>query len=195
MVKKFILLSVFTVLLTSCANTAQTQLPPATTAPSNIAAEKETAAPPTLIPEKEPEYVPVAPFDVTSSASMTKVKSYSGSILSEEGDELTLYTSAFKENGKFVWDDSADWLLELKSSDGSYYVLYSGMVSNGNVYFDVVSFDEKNYILVREISTAADYTKVFCVKDGEICETTELDLNTLSQKDTNLLYSSVPFYR
>lgn len=133
--------------------------------------------------------------DSTSAEGMNEVKNYSGFISSEDNeDEITLYTDADKEDGRFMWDDGREFLLEIKNADNEYYTLFDGRVSLGYIYFDVADIDGKMYILVKNISTASLDTDVFTVENGVWYETNELDLNDLKNSDINLLYSSAPGY-
>ncbi len=133
--------------------------------------------------------------DSTSAEGMNEVKNYSGFISSEDNeDEIILYTDADKENGRFMWDDGREFLLEIKNADNEYYTLFDGRVSMGYIYFDVADIDGKMYILVKNISTASLDTDVFTVKDGVWYETNELDLNDLKNSDINVFYSSAPGY-
>ena len=132
----------------------------------------------------------------TDTNSMTKVARIEYPILSKESnDKLTLYTSAAVENDIFMWDDSAHWVIELENSEGLNYTIYNTHISNGSLYFDLMEINNNIYILVRNISTAANYTKVFMVNEGKICETTSLDLNNMSSQNINLIYTSIPIYK
>jgi hypothetical protein len=142
----------------------------------------------------EPELTLIPFSGESKSEGMTEVKSVPCDLFGGN-DKITLYTSASKEEGEFVWDDGVEFLLEVKNYDGDIYTLFDGRVSLGGVYFDVVMFDENTYVIVRNISTASDYSEVFTVKDGELYKTDEIDLNNTKEYDTNLIYTSVPEYR
>lgn len=186
--KKQIILLSFIFLLCGCNAPIKINTP--TKAP------QITEAPPTEEPVSDGViYDRVEINEESQAGSMTKVASFDAWILSEDTpDEITLYTSAEKHKGKFEWDDSAEWLLEIHGSDEKYYTLFHERVSLGSIYFDVAEFDEKPYILLRNISTANNYTKVFCIKDDAYCLTNELNLNDLSEHNVNLLYTSTPTY-
>jgi len=187
MKKIIILLTSFT-LLSGCTNPLTVKNEP-TTSPV------ETSAPTDAPTEAPVQYIPVDVSSESNADGMTKVASFDMWCLSEDdSDTITLYTSAKKYNGEFEWDDSSEWLLEISGADGNYYTLFDNRVSLGSIYFDVAEFDEKTYILLRNISTASSNTEVYCVNDGEYCKTNELDLNDLSEYNVNLLYTSTPSY-
>lgn len=183
--KKLIILSVAAALLCSC--TAQRPVE-VTELPTQL---EQTAA-----PTPENTYTEAASSNSSRSGEMTKLKETDAFLLSDdEADTLSLYTSVQKDDdGKTDFDDSNEFLLELCSGK-KYYTLFDGRISNGQVYFDIVEYDEKPYILTKVVSTAGDYTEVFCIKDNSVFKTDELDLNDLKDKNTNLIYTSTPEYR
>lgn len=179
------------VVLSSCTQeNASIVTPMPAVYPSPVASEQ--APEPT-----EFKYIEAPITRESASEGMTKLKQTDCFFLSEnDADTLTLYTSSQRdESGALMADDSADYLLELSTPDGDIYTLFDASVSNGAVYFDVVEYDEVPYIIVRNISSAGDYSEVFCVRDKSVFKTNSLDLNTLKEKYTNLIYSSVPSYR
>lgn len=182
MKKIFILLIVL--LLTACGNTS-------VSAPSPTpSASVETPQP------QEPEKVEIPPVTELFSEGLTPVSTVDCSLISDETFEtVALYTSAPKENGRFVWDDHARWVLEITSDTGNIYTLYDTEVSNGSIYFDIIEIDSQKFILLRNISTAANYTKAFTFEDGKLYETDEPDLNELKNTTVNLIFTSVPKYR
>ncbi|MBP3361876.1 MAG: membrane lipoprotein lipid attachment site-containing protein [Clostridia bacterium] len=189
--KKILTLITAVLILSSC--TAQ---PPEKTPATTSQAPVSTTAPAKTEAAKKVSFTPVESGTESKADTMTEAASVDTELLSEEDmDTITLYTSAKKENGKFVRDDSEEWLLEIEGADGKYYTLFDERVSNGNIYFDVAEVGEKKYILLHNISTAADYIKVFCVNDKAVCETNELDLNSMQTEAINLIYTSIPNYR
>ena len=179
--KKLFLLLVFVIMLTACSNNAVETTVTCTPSPTeSITVEKDE----------------VMPQNIFVADGLNLVKSTDCSLLTDSSmDTVNLYTSSSKENGKFLWDDHARWILEVFAETGEHYILYDLEVSNGSIYFDVLEIDEKPYIFLRNISTASDYTKVFSFEDGKAFETNEIDLNDLTDKVINLIYTSVPNYR
>lgn len=189
--KKIFILTAAVLMITSCTSQmperAQVTQPPVSAG---------TAAPVQTEISEKTSFTPVPSGPESKAEALTEVDSVDTELLSEDDlDEITLYTSAKKENGKFVWDDSQEWMLEIKGTDGKYYTLFDERVSTGNIYFDVAEVDGKKYILLHNVSTAADYIKVFCVNDNDVCATNELDLNSMQTEAVNLIYTSIPFYR
>ncbi len=181
--KKILILVIISLFLCSCQNTSM--LSTATPVPEPL----QTDA---VIPEKEE----IAPQSVFVADKLNLVKTVDCSLFSNSSiDTVNLYTSSGKENGKFLWDDHARWLLEVYAESGEHYILYDLEVSNGSIYFDVLEIDEKPYIFLRNISTASNYTKVFSFEDGKVFKTTEIDLNDMTDKVINLIFTSVPNYR
>ena len=189
--KKLLLIVVSILVLSSCS-------------PRNNIAERQTTVPmeyeasetPTPTPD-EFKYIEVAVTENTASEGMTKICDSDCFFLSkDDADNVALYTSAQRgEDGRLQYDDSAEYLLEVTSSTGKVYTLFDNRISNGSVYFDIVEFSQKPYIIVRNISTAGDYTEIFCAAEKSIFKTNELNLNTLKEQETNLIYTSVPLYR
>lgn len=156
---------------------------------------------PTLAPTEVPQIQNTKKIEIPAvtelvSDGLTQVSSVDCSLISKDTFEtVTLYTSAQKENGRFVWDDHARWVLEITSDTGNIFTLYDTEVSNGSIYFDIVEIDSKKFVLLRNISTAADYTKAFTFEDGKLYETEEPDMNEMKNADVNLIFTSVPKYR
>lgn len=179
--KKLILLIGIVIMLSACSNEVVPTI--ATTTPSPT--ENITTAKTEITPQ------PVFVAD-----GLNLVKTVDCSLLSSSSmDTVNLYTTSSKENGKFLWDDHARWILEVFAETGEHFILYDLEVSNGSIYFDVLEIDEKPYIFLRNISTASDYTKVFSFENGKVYETDEIDLNNLTDEVINLIYTSVPNYR
>lgn len=145
---------------------------------------------------QSPNLVEVKPLAAPTSNDLTLVATVDAALKTDEAmDTVSLYTSAKKSGGKFQWDDHAKWVMELVTEQGEIYELYNTTVSNGSIYFDVVEIEGKKYILLKNISTAADYTRVFTFKDQKLYETDELNLNEMKDKVINLIYTSIPKYR
>ncbi len=180
--KKLFILTLI-LLITACGN-----VPAPTPSPSTTEAPTET---PQIVEKTE---IPAVTELV--SDGLTPVSSVDCSLISDQTFEtVTLYTSATKENGRFVWDDHARWVLEITSDTGDIFTLYDTEVSNGSIYFDIVEVDLKKFILLRNISTAANYTKAFTFENGKLYETKEPDMNEMKNTDVNLIFTSVPKYR
>ena len=180
---KIIILAFISLFLTSCQGTSALSTPspaPEPTETESISYTKEQINPEAVFVADKLSLVKTVDCSLLSSSSM---------------DTVNLYTSSEKENGKFLWDDHARWLLEVYAETGEHYILYDLEVSNGSIYFDVLEIDEKPYIFIRNISTASDYTKVFSFEDGKVFETKEINLNEMTDKVINLIYTSVPNYR
>lgn len=194
--KKIVLLITALLILTGCGNklsNSGTQTTPASTEQTT----NTTTAPATeQTPEKSSVVRKELPVQSTSKAQgMTEVNYYDGRLLTNTSMEtVTLYTSAQKQNGKFQWDDSATWVLELTSDTDAIYTLYEGRVSLGNIYFDIAEIGENKYILLRELSTGTMNTTAFLIKDGKLYETNEIDFNNLDNVYINLIHTSTPSY-
>ncbi len=104
---------------------------------------------------------------------------------------LTLYTSAQKEGGEFVWDDSQKWVVEMSDGNGGYYTLYDQLVSNGSVYYDIVQKDNGDKIInVYTMSGAGTTIKQYTRTDTGYTEKTVYNSGVV-----NRLLSTVPTYR
>lgn len=184
--KKIFILLTAAVMLTACGNSSQIS-PSATPQPPQIT---QTPEPEAIVKTEVP------PVAAASTEGLTAVSSVDCSLISDDTFEtVTLYTSAEKENGRFVWDDHARWVLEITSDTGSAFTLYDTEVSNGSIYFDIVEVSNKTFVLLRNISTAANYTKAFTFEDSKLYETNELDLNEMKNIPINLIFTSTPNYR
>lgn len=182
MKKIFILILIL--LLAACGNTPMPTPTPTPTVPA------ETPQP------EGPEKTEIPSVTELISDGLTLVSSVDCSLISDKTFEtVSLYTSAAKENGRFVWDDHARWVLEITSDTGNIYTLYDTEVSNGSIYFDIIEVESQKFILLRNISTAANYTKAFTFEDGKLYETNEPDLNELKNTTVNLIFTSIPKYR
>ena len=179
--KKICLLFLLSFMLTACSNSVVETTATTTSTPTE-----------TTVTQK----IYITPQNVFVTEGLNLVKTVDCSLLTSSSmDTVNLYTSSAKENGKFLWDDHARWILEVFAETGEHYILYDLEVSNGSIYFDILEIDEKPYIFLRNISTASDYTKIFAFEDGKIYETDEINLNDLTDKVINLIYTSVPNYR
>ncbi len=173
--KKIIITLITLFLITSCAFPQENTPTPASTNVTNTE---------------------ISPSTTSEADNLTVVASTDCSIISDETmDTVSLYTSASKENGRFHWDDQAYWLLEISSDNGNFYKLYDADISNGSINFDIVVIDNVSYILVKNISTASNYTKTYKIENSAVYETNELDLNNMQDKSINLIYTSIPNYR
>lgn len=104
---------------------------------------------------------------------------------------LTLYTSAQKEGGEFIWDDSQKWVVEISDGNGGYYTLYDQLVSNGNVYYEIVQKENGDKIInVYTMSGAGTTIKQYTRTDTGYTEKTVYNSGVV-----NRLFSTVPIYR
>ncbi|MGN0107383.1 MAG: hypothetical protein ACI4A5_06790 [Hominilimicola sp.] len=104
---------------------------------------------------------------------------------------LTLYTSAQKEGGEFIWDDSQKWVVEMSDGNGGYYTLYDQLVSNGSVYYDIVQKENGDKIInVYTMSGAGTTIKQYTRSDTGYTEKTVYNSGVV-----NRLFSTVPEYR
>ncbi len=108
-----------------------------------------------------------------------------------DNEVLTLYTSAQKDGDEFIWDDSQKWVVEISDGNGGYYTLYDQLVSNGNVYYDVVEKDNGDkiinvYTMAGSGTTIMRYTRT----DNGFAE--KMAYNSGAE---NKLFSTIPAYR
>lgn len=104
---------------------------------------------------------------------------------------LTLYTSAQKEGGEFIWDDSQKWVVEMSDGNGGYYTLYDQLVSNGSVYYEIVQKENGDKIInVYTMSGAGTTIKQYTRTDTGYTEKTVYNSGVV-----NRLFSTVPKYR
>ena len=186
--KKIALLLTTLMLISACGRNSQNS--PTQSPEPTPAAETDLTS--------ELEYSPdqIFPSTQSSANNLTQVSSVDYPMFSEDSMEtITLYTSAQKSNGRFHWDDHAQWVLEISSDSGDYYTLYDTDISNGSLYFDLIGVDDSLYVLVKNVSTAANYTRIFKIADGKVFETNDLDLNNMNNININMIYTSIPQYR
>lgn len=107
------------------------------------------------------------------------------------GDTITLYTSAEKDDKGFLWDDSQKWVLEIADKDGGYYTLYDQLVSNGMVYYDVSNRDNGD-VIITVYTLAGAGTNVI-----QYTETSDgyTEKSVYNSGAVNKLFSSIPDYR
>lgn len=166
------------------------------TACGNNVVETTATTTPTPTEVTEIKKTEIIPQNIFVAEGLNLVKTVDCSLMNSSSmDTVNLYTSSTKENGKFLWDDHSRWILEVFAETGEHYILYDLEVSNGSIYFDILEIDEKPYLFLRNISTASDYTKIFTFEENKIYETDEINLNDLTDKVINLIYTSVPNYR
>lgn len=105
--------------------------------------------------------------------------------------EVALYTSAQKEGGELMWDDSQHWLLEYSDGSGGYYPLVSKYISHGSVYYDVFE-DENGEWLINAYTMSGAGTAVTQYSLGENVfeEKTIYDSGSV-----NKITSTIPSYR
>lgn len=104
--------------------------------------------------------------------------------------EVALYTSAQKEGGELMWDDSQHWLLEY--SDGSgYYPLVSKYISHGSVYYDVFEDENGEWLInAYTMSGAGTVITQYSLGENGFEEKTIYDSGSV-----NKITSTIPSYR
>lgn len=172
------------------------------------ALEKETLPVKTKKPEQTPKALtdeeetaePVEAKSETSAAEgWETVREYTADMDADGADDvISLYTSAMREDGEFMWDDSHSWLLEIKTGDGKYYPLYKTDNSHGSVYFSVgEEYGDKVVPLVYmyRASGAGTALEKFTFENGGYIKRTLYDSDSDSGQGINIRYSSMEQYR
>lgn len=105
--------------------------------------------------------------------------------------EVALYTSAQKEGGELMWDDSQHWLLEYSDGSGGYYQLVSKYISHGSVYYDVFEAENGEWLINAYTMTGAGTTITqYSLGESGFEEKTVYDSGSV-----NKITSTIPSYR
>lgn len=161
------------------------------------AAESGTTAKPAEEPPVHNEKIPMSEEEtrvITKSDKSAVDDSWSvveNTSNTTDNGALTLYTSAQQEGGEFIWDDSQKWVVEMSDGNGGYYTLYDQLVSNGNVYYEIVQKENGDKIInVYTMSGAGTTIKQYTRTDTGYTEKTVYNSGVV-----NRLFSTVPTYR
>lgn len=112
-------------------------------------------------------------------------------------DVISLYTSAMREEGEFMWDDTHSWCLEVKTDDG-YYPLYLTDASRSIIYFSVgeqYGQTQKPVVYLYDTSGAGLALTQFTFEGDGFVRRPLYDSQEAVKDGINLMYSSVPEYR
>lgn len=104
---------------------------------------------------------------------------------------ITLYTSAQKEDGEILWDDSQKWLVEVSDGNGGYYTLYDQYVTNGSVYYDISEKESgEKLINVYTMTSAGTTIMQYTYSDEKFTEKTVYNSGSV-----NRMFATFPSYR
>lgn len=114
-------------------------------------------------------------------------------------DTVTLYSNAeANDDGKIMWDDFHQWLLEVSLSSGGFYTLFDSPVSTGQLYFEVSEIynDEVSPAVTVFLTTGSSLDITQFIFDGQsFLETKLYSTEDVSKSGINRIYSSIPLYK
>lgn len=114
----------------------------------------------------------------------------------EEEEKIALHTSAQKEDGYFMWDDSHDWILRVEDGD-NIYELYNEHI-HGKIYMSVYDYyndGNANKVISLNISeSASNEIREYTNSDGNFYENIVYTTNTKANEGISELYSTIPDY-
>lgn len=111
-------------------------------------------------------------------------------------DTITLSTSAIREEGELMLDDSQEWLLSVDTANGI-YPLYRGH-THGTPYMEFSEFyvgDEAIPVITLYVfSSAGTQVQQYHWRDGAFYETTIYTSDDEADGGINRIYSTIPAY-
>lgn len=112
-------------------------------------------------------------------------------------DIISLVTSAQQEDGVWLFDDSQEWGLVVRTEGGN-YVLYDDH-AHGMLYMDVSEFYEGDetvpVISLYIFSGAGTEIRQFRYRDGAFYQSTAYTTTAEADGGINRIYSTVPVYQ
>lgn len=171
-----------------------------TSAQETIAAATPKTPRKSALTAEEQEAKPVRQTSQTSVPDGWEIVREYTADLNGDGQEdvISLYTSAIKEDGEFLWDDSHGWLLEIKTAEDQYYPLYQTANGRSTVYFSVgEEYGEETtpLVYVYRTSGAGVIFEKYTFQNGNYIRRTVYDSEKDSENGINLFYSSMEGYR
>ena len=143
-------------------------------------------------PSKEVTYVTRSEVSAIADGKWTTVSEYETDLTGDgQADKLTIYTSAESIDGEILWDDGQNWVAEIEDAQGGYYTLVSRYVSNGCVYAEVSENADRD----RTVTIVATNGAGLSLKRYEYSPSGFMESRIVEDAASNVLYSSVPFYR
>ena len=155
--------------------------------------EPPATPPEALAADPQEEITYVTRSDVSAADGLwTTVSEYETDLTGDgQPDKLTIYTSAEFMDGEILWDDGQSWVAEVSDAQGGYYTLMSSYVSNGCVYAEVSEDAERDKTVTLIVTNGAGLS----LKRYEYSSSGFMEKKVMEDAGTNVLYSSVPFYR
>ena len=189
--KKISMLVVLAVALAmaGCTNGNQTQ-----TAPSASPAASPVVTQAQEKPEKKIEKI----SGDTIPAEWTTLGVAEHDVISDGNtDIISLRTSAQREDGELLLDDSQEWALTVQTLDGI-YPLYREH-THGTLYMDVSEFymgiEAVPVITLYILTGAGTEIRQYRYRDGEFYETTVYSTQNEADGGINRIYTSIPAYQ
>ena len=154
----------------------------------------EPPTPPADAPKPEQEITYVTRSDVSAAAegTWTKVSEYETDF-TEDGkpDKLTIYTSAEAADGEIMWDDGQSWIAEIEDAQGGYYTLMNSYVNNGCAYAQVSENEEHD----KSVTVIVTNGSGLSLKRYKYSSSGFMESRLVNDEASNVLFSSVPFYK
>ena len=114
-------------------------------------------------------------------------------------DTVTLYSNAeVTENGRFMWEDFHQWILEVKLAEDEYYTLFDGSISTGQLYFEIAElYNEDVLPIVTTFLTTSSSLDInqFSYNGDCFVKDTVYSTEDVSKSGINRVFSSIPSYR
>ena len=143
-------------------------------------------------PSEEVTYVTRSDVSAIADGEWTTVSEYETDLTGDgQTDKLTIYTSAESIDGEILWDDGQNWVAEIEDAQGGYYTLVSRYVSNGCVYAEVAENAEHDKTVTIILTNGAGLS----LKRYEYSPSGFMESRIVEDAASNVMYSSVPFYR
>ena len=161
---------------------------------------QSTATPVPALTEDEMSVEPVVKKETSSAKPEWEVvREYSYDMNGDGNpDRISLYTSAIREEGVFLWDDTHSWCLEVKTGEDSYYPLYTVDASRSVVYFSVGEQQSgdtiKPVVYLYDTSGTNVTLEQFTFEGDGFVKRSLYDSKTAVKDGVNIMYSSIPQY-
>lgn len=114
-------------------------------------------------------------------------------------DVVSLYANVEKdEEGKYIWDDFHQWLLEVEMGNGDFYKLFENPISLGQLYFDVSEiYNDEVMPVVTIFMTSGSGLEIYqaSFEGRNFIERKIYSTEDISTGGINKIYSSIPSYR
>lgn len=113
-----------------------------------------------------------------------------------EEDKIGLYTSAQKEGGYFMWEDSHEWVLRVENKDGI-YDLYDNHI-HGKAYMGVYDYyndgQVSKVITLNVLESASNEIREYTFKNSKCYENIAYTTTKNANEGISEMYSTIPDY-